>query len=109
MLFNLLAMVGYLIVILIPAWQAVILGSFLFISWTAISLPATMELVATVLPMNRRTMGVSMHSLVRRIPMASVQCSAVRPLDCSARSTASGWRSAQPWPWRVSRWSCSGH
>jgi MFS family permease len=29
-----------------------------------------MELVATVLPMNRRTMGVSMHSLVRRIPMA---------------------------------------
>jgi MFS family permease len=70
MLFNLLAMFGYLIVILIPAWQAVILGSFLFISWTAISLPATMELVATVLPMNRRTMGVSMHSLVRRIPMA---------------------------------------
>ncbi|HEX9676174.1 MAG TPA: MFS transporter [Anaerolineales bacterium] len=70
MLFNLLAMLGYLMVILIPAWQAVILGSFLFISWTAISLPATMELVATVLPMNRRTMGVTMHSLVRRIPMA---------------------------------------
>lgn len=70
LLFNLLAMLGYLIVILVPAWQAVILGSFLFISWTAISLPATMELVATVLPMDRRTMGVSMHSLVRRIPMA---------------------------------------
>jgi MFS family permease len=70
MLFNLLAMLGYVVVILIPTWQAVILGSFLFISWTAISLPATMELVATVLPMNRRTMGVSMHSLVRRIPMA---------------------------------------
>lgn len=70
MLFNLLAMLGYVVVILIPTWQAVILGSFLFISWTAISLPATVELVATVLPMNRRTMGVSMHSLVRRIPMA---------------------------------------
>jgi MFS family permease len=36
----------------------------------AISLPATMSLVARVLPMNKRTMGVSMHSLVRRIPMA---------------------------------------
>src|SRR3972149_3830827 len=70
MLFNLLAMVGYLIVLLIPVWQAVILGAFLFISWTAISLPATMELVATVLPTNRRTMGVTMHSLVRRVPMA---------------------------------------
>jgi len=29
-----------------------------------------MSLVATVLPENKRTMGVSMHSLVRRIPMA---------------------------------------
>jgi MFS family permease len=29
-----------------------------------------MSLVARVLPINKRTMGVSMHSLVRRIPMA---------------------------------------
>ncbi len=29
-----------------------------------------MSLIATVLPMNKRTMGVSMHSLVRRFPMA---------------------------------------
>ena len=70
LVFNLLAMAGFLIVILIPTWQAVIFGSFLFLSWTAISLPATMKLVAGVLPKNKRTMGVSMHSLVRRIPMA---------------------------------------
>jgi len=55
---------------LIPAWQAVLVGAVFFLSWTAISLPATMSLVAKVLPMNKRTMGVSMHSLVRRIPMA---------------------------------------
>jgi MFS family permease len=41
-----------------------------FISWSAISLPATMSLMFRVLPQNKRTMGVSMHSLVRRIPMA---------------------------------------
>jgi len=70
LIFNCLAMSGFLIVILVPLWQAVILGSFLFISWTAISLPATMELVSKILPKNKRTMGVSMHSLVRRIPMA---------------------------------------
>ncbi len=69
-LFNLIAMAGYAVVILVPTWQAVILGSILFVSWTAISLPATMALVATALPKNKRTMGVSMHSLVRRIPMA---------------------------------------
>jgi MFS family permease len=70
LVFNVLAMAGFLVVILIPSWKAVILGSILFLSWTAISLPATMGLVAQVLPSNKRTMGVSMHSLVRRIPMA---------------------------------------
>lgn len=70
LIFNLLAMVGFVIVILIPAWPAVIVGACFFLSWTAISLPATMSLVARVLPKNQRTMGVSMHSLVRRIPMA---------------------------------------
>ncbi|MBN1937620.1 MAG: MFS transporter [Anaerolineae bacterium] len=69
-LFNLIALLGYLIVILIPAWPAVIVGSIFFLSWTAISLPATMDMVSQVLPKDKRTMGVSMHSLVRRIPMA---------------------------------------
>jgi len=70
LIFNIVAMCGFLIVILIPTWQAVLVGSVFFLSWTAISLPATMSLVAKVLPVNKRTMGVSMHSLVRRIPMA---------------------------------------
>jgi len=70
LIFNIVAMCGFLVVIVFPAWQAVLLGAVLFISWSAISLPATMSLIAKVLPMNKRTMGVSMHSLVRRIPMA---------------------------------------
>ena len=70
LVFNLLAMFGFLIVILIPAWQAVLVGAVFFLSWTAISLPATMSLISRVLPKHKRTMGVSMHSLVRRIPMA---------------------------------------
>ncbi len=70
LIFNVMAMTGFLIVILIPAWQAVIGGSFFFLSWTAISLPATMKLVASVLPTRKRTMGVTMHSMVRRVPMA---------------------------------------
>lgn len=70
LVFNLVAMVGFLIVILIPRWPAVLVGACFFLSWSAISLPATMSLVARVLPKNQWTMGVSMHSLVRRIPMA---------------------------------------
>ncbi len=63
-------MTGFAMVMLIPTWQAVLVGAVLFISWSAISLPATMSLLYKVLPTNKRTMGVSMHSLVRRIPMA---------------------------------------
>jgi MFS family permease len=70
LVFNLVAMAGFALVILIPAWQAVLAGAVLFISWSAISLPATMSLIYKALPRNKRTMGVSMHSLVRRIPMA---------------------------------------
>jgi MFS family permease len=70
LVFNLIAMAGFVIVIAVPAWQAVIAGSVLFISWSSISLPATMGLISRVLPVGKRTMGVSMHSLVNRIPMA---------------------------------------
>jgi MFS family permease len=69
-LFNLVALLGYLVVIIFPFWQAVIVGSIFFLSWSAISLPATMDMVSSILPMNKRTMGVSLHSLVRRVPMA---------------------------------------
>ena len=69
-IFNLMSIIGYLLVIFIPSWVAVIIGAVLFLSWTAISLPATMSLVSSVLPKNKRTMGVTMHSLFRRFPMA---------------------------------------
>src|SRR5262245_17122834 len=50
LIFNLLAMAGYVLVIAVPSWPAVIAGALLFISWSAISLPATMGLIARVLP-----------------------------------------------------------
>ncbi len=68
LVFNAVSMVGYLIVILIPRWWAVLLGAVFFISWSAISLPAMMDLISTVVPKNKRTMGVSVQSLIRRVP-----------------------------------------
>jgi MFS family permease len=70
LIFNCMAMFGFLLVIVIPAWPAVLIGAVFFLSWSAISLPATMGLIAKVLPTRKRTMGVTMHSLVRRFPMA---------------------------------------
>jgi MFS family permease len=68
--FNLAAMAGYVLIILVPSWPAVIGGAVLFLSWSMISQPASLSLVANVLPLNKRTMGVTMHSLIRRVPMA---------------------------------------
>ena len=68
--FNVVAMTGYVVVILVPTWWAVLVGAVFFISWTAISLPAIMSLVSKAVPKDKRTLGVSLHSLTRRIPMA---------------------------------------
>jgi len=70
LVFNAMAIIGFAIVVIFPHWAAVLAGAVLFISWSAISLPATMSVVAQVLPKQKRVMGVSLHSIVRRIPMA---------------------------------------
>ncbi len=69
-LFTLVAMFGYCIVIFVPTWQAVLVGAVFFISWTAVSLPAVMSMVSKVVGREKRAMGVTLHSFVRRIPMA---------------------------------------
>lgn len=68
LVFNGLSILGYLCVILIPTWWAVLVGAGFFISWSAISLPATMDLLSRVVPKNRRAWGASVLALVRRIP-----------------------------------------
>ena len=70
MLFTSIAMIGYLIVIIFQSWQAVFIGSVLFIAWSAVSLPAIMSLISKSVPSNKRTMGISIHSIVKRIPMS---------------------------------------
>jgi MFS family permease len=66
--FNALSITGYLCVLLIHSWWATLLGAAFFISWSALSLPATMDLLASIVPKNRRTLGVSILALVRRVP-----------------------------------------
>lgn len=68
-IFTLIAMIGYMIVIFIPTWQAVLVGSVFFIAWSAVSLPPIMSLVSQAVPKTKRTMGVTLHSMIRRIPM----------------------------------------
>ena len=67
--FNLISILGYGLVLLIPHWGAVIAGMFLFLSWTCFSLPATFSLVGATLAAGRHSMGVGIQSVIKRLPI----------------------------------------
>jgi len=69
LVFSALSLAGYGLVLLMPHWLALLLGSFLFLAWSALSLPATFAVVAASLDKSQHTMGVGVQSLVRRVPM----------------------------------------
>jgi MFS family permease len=69
LLFSLISIAGYILVLVWQSWLALLLGSFLFLAWSALSLPATLSVIATSLKSNRHTMGVGVQSMIRRVPM----------------------------------------
>jgi MFS family permease len=85
LLFTGLSIAGYAVVALWQHWLAVLLGAFLFLAWSALSLPATFSIVATSLEAHRHTMGIGVQSMVRRVPMM------VGPLAGGWLVTQYGW------------------
>jgi len=85
LLFSAISICGYALVLLWPHWLALLLGSFLFLAWSALSLPATLSVIATSLQSHRHTMGVGVQSLIRRVPMM------IGPLLGGALLTRFGW------------------
>ena len=69
LLFSAISIAGYVLVLVWQNWLALLLGSFLFLAWSALSLPATFSIIATSLQSSRHTMGVGVQSMVRRVPM----------------------------------------
>jgi MFS family permease len=69
LLFNALSLAGYVLVLVWAHWLALVAGVFLFLAWSALSLPATFAVVATSLDRRQHTMGIGVQSLVRRVPM----------------------------------------
>src|SRR4051794_32120182 len=69
LVFNVLSIIGYALVLLVPHWGAVIVGMFLFLSWSCFSLPATFSLVGAALEANRHSMGIGVQSVIKRLPI----------------------------------------
>src|SRR5467141_2139420 len=67
--FNIVSIAGYALVLLIPHWSGVIVGMFLFLSWSCFSLPATFSLVAAALEANRHSMGIGVQAVIKRLPI----------------------------------------
>jgi MFS family permease len=67
--FNALSLAGYALVIVWQHWLALVIGAFLFLAWSALSLPATFTVIATSLDQRQHTMGVGVQSMIRRLPM----------------------------------------
>jgi MFS family permease len=67
--FNLVSILGYAVMLLIPHWGAVIAGMFLFLSWSCFSLPAAFSLVGAALDANRHAMGIGVQSVIKRLPI----------------------------------------
>ncbi len=69
LLFNALSLAGYVLVLFWQHWLSLVVGVFLFLAWSALSLPATFSVIATSLDKRQHTMGVGVQSMVRRVPM----------------------------------------
>src|SRR5580765_3212018 len=69
MLFSALSLAGYVLVLVWHHWLALVFGTFLYLAWSALSLPTTFTVVATSLEARQHTMGIGVQSMIRRVPM----------------------------------------
>src|SRR5215475_14399589 len=69
MVFCALFLSGVAFVLSWHHWLALVLGAFLYLAWSALSLPTTFTVVATSLEARQHTMGIGIQSMVRRVPM----------------------------------------
>jgi MFS family permease len=66
--FNLLALVGYGVYLVSPSWPLVFVGLSFTMAWSSLALPATFALIGDSLPPERRAMGFTVQSLLKRVP-----------------------------------------
>jgi MFS family permease len=71
MVFIGLASLGYLIYLLSPSWPFVFAGLAFVMAWSSMGSPAIFAIIGDALPKDRRAMGFTVQSFLKRIPMAA--------------------------------------
>ena len=65
-----LASVGYFVYLISPSWPYVFLGLALSMAWHSMASPAVFAVIGDALPRERRAMGFTLQSILKRVPMA---------------------------------------
>lgn len=68
-LFSALALVGYAIYAIAPNHVFIFFGLFFAASWSSLALPATFAIIGDSLPKDMRTMGFTVQSILKRLPI----------------------------------------
>src|SRR5678816_1401256 len=70
LIFIALASIGYLIYLFSPSWPFVFLGLAFAMGWASMASPAIFSVIGDALPKNKRAIGFTFQSLIKRLPMA---------------------------------------
>lgn len=68
-LFIVLSAIGYAIYLASPSWEFVFLGLIFSMAWQSMASPAIFAVIGDALPKERRAMGFTVLSLVKRVPI----------------------------------------
>lgn len=69
LVFVLLATAGYTVYLLSPSWPFLFLALALVMAWQSMASPAIFAIIADSLPPERRAMGFTVQSILKRVPI----------------------------------------
>lgn len=69
LIFIFLAATGYLIYLTSPAWPFLFLGLAFAMAWQSMASPAIFAIIGDALPPDRRAMGFTVQSILKRVPI----------------------------------------
>jgi MFS family permease len=67
--FVALSLLGYLIYLLSPSWPFMFAGLAFSMAWASMASPAIFAVIGDALPKERRAMGFTIQSMLKRVPM----------------------------------------
>lgn len=67
-IFVVLASIGYIIYLLSPTWPFLFLGLIFVMGWQSMASPAIFAVIGDSLPRERRAMGFTLQSILKRVP-----------------------------------------